>query len=189
MKNNIIDYIQVFEKIVPDLLCDKIINEYEKTDEWKKGTVGDYNLNSELRNCDSIFISKSEVIDNNPEKRKQIDDEIFDIVSKCLQEYLKLNSLYGSNIQSDSGYSLLRYKKNQCIGQHIDSSVRNSRELSCSINLNDDYTGGKFCFFNKQKKYKLNKGDVIMFPSNFMYPHEILPIKSGTRYSIITWIS
>ena len=115
MKNNIIDYIQVFEKIVPDLLCDKIINEYEKTDEWKKGTVGDYNLNSELRNCDSIFISKSEVIDNNPEKRKQIDDEIFDIVSKCLQEYLKLNSLYGSNIQSDSGYSLLRYKKNSTL--------------------------------------------------------------------------
>jgi hypothetical protein len=26
-----------------------------------------------------------------------------------------------------------------------------------------------------------------MFPSNFMYPHAIKPVLSGTRYSIITW--
>ena len=34
---------------------------------------------------------------------------------------------------------------------------------------------------------KLKKGDAIMFPSNFMYPHEIMPVTQGTRYSIITW--
>ena len=36
-------------------------------------------------------------------------------------------------------------------------------------------------------KYKLDKGDAIMFPSNFMYPHEIMPVTKGTRYSAITW--
>ena len=32
------------------------------------------------------------------------------------------------------------------------------------------------------------KGSAIIFPSNFMYPHEIMPVKSGTRFSIITWV-
>jgi predicted 2-oxoglutarate/Fe(II)-dependent dioxygenase YbiX len=39
----------------------------------------------------------------------------------------------------------------------------------------------------KQLKYNLKKGSVLMFPSNFMYPHEILEVTKGTRYSIITW--
>jgi predicted 2-oxoglutarate/Fe(II)-dependent dioxygenase YbiX len=53
--------------------------------------------------------------------------------------------------------------------------------------LNDDFEGGEFVFFNKELKYKLEKGDAIMFPSNFMYPHEVMPVTQGTRYSIITW--
>lgn len=105
-----------------------------------------------------------------------------------LSQYLTKNSHYGANIQFDSGYSLLRYKKNQYIGQHIDASGRSPRELSCSLTLNDDYKGGEFCFFNREIKYNLKKGDIIIFPSNFMYPHEVLPILSGERYSIITWI-
>ena len=48
---------------------------------------------------------------------------------------------------------------------------------------------GEFAFFNRELKYKLNQGDVIMFPSTFMYPHEIMPITKGTRYSIITWFN
>jgi hypothetical protein len=26
-----------------------------------------------------------------------------------------------------------------------------------------------------------------MFPSNFLYPHSVLPVTEGTRYSIVTW--
>ena len=55
------------------------------------------------------------------------------------------------------------------------------------MHLNDDYEGGEFAFFDRQLKYKLNKGDVLMFPSTFMYPHEVMPVTQGTRYSIITW--
>ena len=106
-----------------------------------------------------------------------------------MNKYLEIHSLIQSNIQSDSGYSLLRYKENQFIGEHIDASGRSPRELSCSIILNDNYVGGEFSFFNNQKKYDLKKGDLIMFPSNFMYPHEVLPVTQGVRYSIITWLS
>ena len=34
----------------------------------------------------------------------------------------------------------------------------------------------------------LGKGSIIFFPSNFIYPHGITPIKKGTRYSIVAWL-
>ena len=34
---------------------------------------------------------------------------------------------------------------------------------------------------------EFNTGDMILFPSNYMYPHTINRITSGTRYVIATW--
>lgn len=186
---NIENFIQVFENTVKESLCDDIINEYKNASEWKEGTVGNYNVDSNIRNCDSIFISNQNSIKLNQKTRKNFDNQIFKIVSNCLEKYIQLHYTHLSNIESDSGYSLLRYKTGQFISTHIDASNRSPRELSLSINLNDNYSGGEFSFFDKELKFDLKKGDIIMFPSNFMYPHEILPILSGERYSIITWIS
>jgi predicted 2-oxoglutarate/Fe(II)-dependent dioxygenase YbiX len=90
-------------------------------------------------------------------------------------------------IEQDSGYELLRYKEGQFYIQHTDSFKDCPRAVSCSFALNDDYEGGEFAFFDRELVYNLKKGSCIMFPSNFMYPHEIMPTTSGTRYSIITW--
>ena len=57
------------------------------------------------------------------------------------------------------------------------------------IALNDDYEGGEVEFWDGKYQLRLNKGDVLVFPSNFMFPHAIVPIKSGERYSIVTWIT
>ena len=38
------------------------------------------------------------------------------------------------------------------------------------------------------EKIDLSKGDIIIFPSNFMYPHKVEPVTKGTRYSYISWI-
>ena len=31
-------------------------------------------------------------------------------------------------------------------------------------------------------------GDVLIFPSNFMYPHRVTEVKRGIRYSAISWV-
>ena len=59
--------------------------------------------------------------------------------------------------------------------------------MSCSFALNDDYEGGEWGFFDREIIVKAPKGSAVMFPSNFMYPHEIMPVTQGVRYSIITW--
>lgn len=88
--------------------------------------------------------------------------------------------------RTDCGFDILRYETGQFIGDHVDD--REPRVLAMSLGLNDDYTGGDFSFW-KDTTIHLPAGCAVMFPPNFMFPHEILPVKSGTRYSMITWFS
>ena len=33
-----------------------------------------------------------------------------------------------------------------------------------------------------------NKKQLIIFPSIFLYPHLVKPVKKGTRYSFVSWV-
>lgn len=52
--------------------------------------------------------------------------------------------------------------------------------------LDDCFTGGEFVMF-KDTDMKLKKGDIIVFPSNYLYPHRVEKVKSGIRNSFVTW--
>ena len=87
---------------------------------------------------------------------------------------------------------LLKYSIGGKYEIHTDHFTTSARHLSIIINLNDDYEGGDLIFTdqkeNEIKKIKLQKGSIVFFPSNFMYPHSIKPITKGTRYSIVAWL-
>lgn len=53
--------------------------------------------------------------------------------------------------------------------------------------LNDDFEGGDFLLWEKEK-IDLKQGSVLIFPSNFMYPHEVTSIQRGCRYSFVSWV-
>ena len=87
---------------------------------------------------------------------------------------------------------LLKYKPGGKYEIHTDHFTNSPRHLSIIINLNDEYEGGDLVFTDQKdnviKRLKLGKGSILFFPSNFMYPHSIQPIKKGTRYSIVAWL-
>ena len=87
---------------------------------------------------------------------------------------------------------LLKYSEGGKYEIHTDHFTNAPRHLSVIINLNDEYEGGDLVFTNQKdleiKRLKLNKGSIVFFPSNFMYPHSIEPITNGTRYSIVAWL-
>ena len=182
--NKLEDYIYIVKNALSVNLCDKILDEFKSSDEWVDTEVAS-GLNKNIRNCQTIIISFPHVIQKNKNIRHKLDNAIFDGASKCIQEY---NTKFPHcKIEEDSGYELLKYPKGCFYIQHTDSFKARPRAISCSFILNDDFEGGEFAFFDRELKYKLEKGDAIMFPSNFMYPHEIMPVTQGTRYSIITW--
>ncbi len=186
---NLDDYIKVFDDIIPDDLCYDILKEYGNSEHWAPALVGgkeEFNtIDRRVRNLENMNISLNEIISCNPEIRKELDIRIFKCAEKAISMYKDIYPL--AQIEEDSGYELLRYSEGSFYTTHTDSFKHRPRAVSCSFALNDDYEGGEFAFFNQDLKYKLKKGSVIMFPSNFMYPHEILPVTKGVRYSIITW--
>ena len=90
--------------------------------------------------------------------------------------------------------NLLKYKEGNFYSPHIDAFHTVNRQLSFIFCLNNNYDGGELFFFHPvtKKPYSqahLNVGDLIMFPSNFLYPHQVSPITKGTRYSVVAWYS
>jgi predicted 2-oxoglutarate/Fe(II)-dependent dioxygenase YbiX len=89
----------------------------------------------------------------------------------------------------NSDVTILEYRKGGLYAEHTDQSSNFNRAISISILLNDEFEGGEIAFFNRQYIPKVTKYQAIVFPANFAYPHEVLPITSGSRYSLIAWAS
>ena len=182
--NQLSDYIKVFDNIVPDDLCDRIVAEYSK-EQWRQTMIGAGIVDTRIRNVCALSMSHADVIALNEPVRKQLDQELFMSAGRAIANYRSI--FPESLVTDDSGYELLRYEVGQFYSSHCDSMKHAPREVSCSFCLNDDYEGGEFSFWDKEHIVKGKKGTAIVFPSNFMYPHEILPVTKGTRYSAVTW--
>jgi len=176
-------YIIQIKNVMPIDLCEEIINEYKNCSDWLPASTDKGEI-THFRKCNFLGLSHSHVM-RGIEKRIEIDQKLFKVASECIRQY---NHIFKhSTITEDTGYDLLQYNEGDYYVEHTDSYLIHPRLVSCSLALNDDFEGGEFAFFSRDLKYKLEKGDALIFPSNFMYPHEILPVTKGTRYSVITW--
>jgi len=88
-----------------------------------------------------------------------------------------------------SEIQLLTYPKGNFYKTHIDHFRSSPRTLSIVFLINDNYEGGELCFelFNETIKIPKKQNSLIIWPSNFQYPHKVLPVSKGERYSIVSW--
>jgi len=134
-----------------------------------------------------------------------IGSEIFDALEKYIKEYC--NYIDNDDLINEIGnISEIRFNKyNSGAGMkphidHIRSLFVNNQGEDRSTNnvrpgipilsivglLNDDFIGGEFLLCGNE--IGLKKNSLLVFPSNFMYPHEIAPTKEGIRYSFVAWL-
>ena len=179
-------YIKHFPNLVKPSFCESIISEFRGDPDWHKAVVA-IETGEEARKCDVLPISSPSVVGVNP-NRQLIDQELFNIFGSVGNGYLSVFGMCGYS--NDSGYDLLHYTPGGHYDYHVDSGFggEDLRVLSMILNLSsmDDYSGGRL-EFEEGPKFDLDQGDVIVFPSNFCFPHRITPVKSGERYSIVTW--
>lgn len=199
------EFIKVYDNCVSNDLCDSILHEYTLDEsEWGTSRVmrpsGQRADDNSFRKSRELFITSDEVISRNLNVRKQIDEELFNIFTKIIEQYVTTVSPF-LPISRDTGYSLLAYDPGCYFKQHIDVlsypeneidgfvPVLNAlpRRVSLSLFLNDEYEGGELAFFDGVYKIPKQKGTVVLFPSNSMFPHQVCEVTSGCRYSIVTW--
>jgi len=173
------NFIKKYDNLIDKTLCDKIVNNVDIEKDFSVATVGDNEIHKKVRNCYLKNLSQD------------YDNEIFKVVSEALLKYVSEFKWcnFGLAVE-DTGYSHLLYKgiDGGEYKMHTDHMDLHPRVLSCSIILNDNFKGGDFVFFDEEYFVKTKRGDVIMFPSNFCFPHAVTPVSNGDRHAIITWI-
>ena len=175
------DYIREYRNILSEDECRLMVKRTEPTEPATTIT----GVDRSIRNC---YVKR---IDD-PES----DKILFRCVGKILEEYSEeFNYLKSYSVDSsynDTGYDMLKYvgSENGFYAEHVDNGFNvNSRKLSVSFILNEEYTGGQFSFSNNSYVVEPSTGSAVVFPSNFCFPHQILPVSNGNRYSVITWIT
>mgnify|MGYP003125224645 CR=1 FL=1 len=87
--------------------------------------------------------------------------------------------------------SILKYETGGFYTWHTDHFNGNPRTFSCIYLLNNDYEGGKIVFANPdlsgQFEIDVVPNRLIVWPSNFMFPHRVNPVTKGVRYSVVAW--
>ena len=110
---------------------------------------------------------------------------------KIYTEYLNssnyFHKLISESVNFSHDYRILEYKKGAQIHPHIDHDPFVNGSIT--MNLNDNYEGGEFGFFNNNWKLKLKQGEVIIFPANYFWVHQVNKITQGTRYSINSFLT
>jgi hypothetical protein len=85
-------------------------------------------------------------------------------------------------------YSILKYGVGQKFVNHIDDHKDYHRRMSTIYYVNDDYNGGEIVFPRFNIKYKPVANEFLIFPSTYVYNHSVLPVKSGERYAVVSWL-
>ena len=171
------------EGALPPDLVDMILGEYADCSDWHRAeTTG---LLDDFRVCSRIAISRAAVIGSS-RIRKEIDDGLFREFNSLMAEYIPKHG--STTLNNDSGYDLLHYLPGGKYDFHVDEVKEQKRivTLIACLSEKDSYVGGELEFLDGPQ-FHLGKGDVIMFPSNFIYQHRVLPVVEGERYSIVTW--
>lgn len=185
------DYIVVIRGIISKEMCQQVIDLYKDHPDWGWGTLAGKGENLNFRKVRQIFIS-SPHISGAEKKFADMDHEIFGIMSKAKDTYIKTlsetrNIKHLPRINSDEGYQLLHYSEGYFFKEHCDDYGGLSRVITCTLNISDDHDGGVFRFLRGEFDVQLKAGDAVVFPANFLFPHEVTEITRGERHAIVTW--
>ena len=178
------NWIGYYTDVVSDELCDKIMDYSDNVKQLKKSTystsTGKSDRSDERVKMDDGWFRNGE----------QYYNEIKDCFMVALKNYQEKH--HDCLCQRYTDFRLNKYSKGGFMSRHIDN-IHHSHgqeygfpQASVLLFLNDDFKGGDFII--SDITYKTKKGSAIVFPSNFMFPHEVKLVEKGTRYSIISWL-
>ena len=183
------DYIMI-QNLIPASLCRSLIRESSLPErKWFKHSWYNYGRDD----SHSKKEKELDVIYATEEQFQQLLKYLKDAVQKYQKKYSREEGEIGNTwIHHISPVRFNKYKVGTKMRLHIDhihslfdGKLKGVPIISIVGLLNDNYKGG--AFLCRGKEIKLTRGDILLFPSNFMYPHKVKEITKGIRYSFVSW--
>jgi predicted 2-oxoglutarate/Fe(II)-dependent dioxygenase YbiX len=182
------DYILYLPNFLPVELCNTVVDTYQDSKSWKQHSW--YNAKEDRFNQyshDCYILAPQESLETAAVAK------YLDVASdEAIKQYCKKFAVEGM-IKNRTFPRLNRYDVDTHMSPHFDhiQSIFDGEEkgipiLSVIGNLNRNYVGGELKFF-RQDMLLMNVGDLVVFPSCFLYTHEVTAVEQGTRYSYVSW--
>jgi hypothetical protein len=143
----------------------------------------------EYRDCFDFKYKKSDIAqDTTPSglALHQLADDVYSRELEAVKHYTKHYNIGELRYWEATNY--IKYGPGQHFQEHHDHGFSYNCVVSLVAFPNDDYEGGELYFRLHNVTIKPKAGDLYIFPSNFMYPHRAMPVKSGTKYSMVTML-
>jgi hypothetical protein len=156
---------------------------------WMPAYVGYQQLMPEYRDCVDFKFKKTDIeLDTSEEslKLQSLWQDLYDVKLPVVQDYSRMYNI--NNLQYWEAFNFIKYGPKQHFKEHHDHGFSYNCTVSLVAYPNDDYEGGELYFRLQDLTIKPEAGDLFVFPSNFMYPHQAMPVHSGTKYSIVTML-
>ena len=180
-------YIYV-ENHIPKEVCEALIDECNKKI-WEKHKWNNYASGE----TSSEPTKELDVMPCTKEQQVKITPYLVNALNEYQEKHgMKTGKTQGPWLSKFSPIRFNRYPVGTMMREHydhihsiFDGNMKGVPLISIVANLNEDYEGSEF--YCRGEKIELKTGDILLFPSNFMYPHEVRETTKGTRYSFVSW--
>tara|TARA_R100001460_G_scaffold10226_2_gene24184 strand:+ start:2637 stop:3215 length:579 start_codon:yes stop_codon:yes gene_type:complete len=165
-------------------LIDRVL--YTDRSTWNDGKIAT-GVDVSVRSVETFGFDEEKI--GNSVSKRIIYNDLMKFTSYIENIYReKVSEFYFS---TTSNFEFLFYEKNKGghYNYHTDYYNEAPRNLTilCGLNSKKEYEGGELLVQNQEEGIRLDKGDVICFPSNFMFPHKVSKVTSGQRKVLVIW--
>jgi hypothetical protein len=173
------------EKIIKTLES-RLTNSSSQMYRWQGAMVTESDsVSTDARDCVDFKISSNSYGPRHEENSDfyDIHQITFDAIHPNVQDYGKY---WGVGISYYEAFNFVKYEgAGKHFNIHADHGPAYVTTVSVVAYLNDDYEGGEIYFPRFDLTIKPKQGDIVVFPSTYVYEHASLPMKSGTKYSVV----
>ena len=183
---SILDYIKFYPEIATKSFCDEIVKYYRENADWKPSTfstsTGTSSATDRRVRMNDFWITESH------RYHKELKDVFFSGINLYTKEFARVIP------EGCTPFRINSYPEGGFMIPHVDNIHHSHGQrwgyphITALMFMNDNYDGGEFVMCDGQWTAPKKQGSVVIFPSNFMYPHGVEKVTKGNRYTIMTWI-
>lgn len=182
MQMNLTDYVSIYN--INDVnICTNMVEKLAHVD-WEKHAYNDPITSQNITYDDDLEITYHDDL---------LTSQLSKAVEKCVTDYLNTIPPIPFRLQEICDLRFNRYAEGTNMKIHHDhihtlfDGERKGVPIITIVGLlNNDFEGGEFLLFGN-KTVSLQAGDILVFPSNFLFPHAVSTVTKGTRYSFVAW--
>lgn len=184
------DFIKTYDNVLPLKTLSSLIR-YANVVDFKEAAIGGADKDSVV----NFDIRRTYYYGFSNKSAKLSDVHWGNLLQKTFNDLLHLYhkdlNILDYTWKTVKDIQVLKYENTGFYKWHTDHCPEIPRTYTIVYLLNNDYEGGNLSFRNpdgsEEWEVKTEPNKVIIWPSNFLYPHTVKSVTKGIRYSIVAW--